>query len=62
MDENINNDLGIKVSHLWYIALFMVSRSIKKLFSIDGVNICLKIFFNRFCPMEVWGYSTLRIS
>ena len=33
----------------------MVSRSIKKLFSIDGVNIYLKIFFNRFCPVEKCG-------
>ena len=33
----------------------MVSRSIKKLFSIDGVNIYLKFFFNRFCPVEKCG-------
>ena len=36
-----------------YIALFMFSESIRKLFSINFVNICLFsiFFFNRFCPV-----------
>ena len=37
-----------------YIALLVVSESIKKVFSIDFVNIYLFsiIFFNKFCPVQ----------
>ena len=47
-----------------YIALFVFSRSMKKLFSIDYVNISfLNTFFNRFFPGEqAYGYPTLLIS
>ena len=45
-----------KINEPWYIALFMVSGSIKKLSSIDYVNIYhYSIFFNRFCPDEKCG-------
>ena len=51
---------GIKVNESRYIALFVVSGSIKKLFSIDYVNIYLFsiIFFNRFFPVEVCGITS----
>ena len=35
------NNLLFKISESWYIALFVVTRSIKKLFLIDFVNIYL---------------------
>ena len=62
------NKLKFKVTESRYIALFAVSGSIKKLFSIDCVNIYFSqsivfaniyvfsiFFFNRFCPVEKCG-------
>ena len=46
-----------KVKESRYIALFVVSGSVKKLFAVDYVNICLFsiFFFNRFCQVEKFG-------
>ena len=54
----------IKVSKSRYIALFVYSRSIKKLFSVDCVNIYLfSIFFQSiFLGGKGWGYPALFIS
>ena len=53
---------NLKVNELEYLVLFVVSKSIKKLSSVDCVDkyfnwLCqylsfLTILFNRFCPME----------
>ena len=54
-----------KINELWYIALFSVSESIKKLFSIDCINIyfCKSIVNYIFSiDLKVWGYPTLLIS
>ena len=47
------------------MALFVVSRSIKKLFSIGCVNIYFSqsiVFANIYLFSIVWGYPTLLIS
>ena len=44
---------NLKTSKSRYIALFMISKSIKKLFLIDYVNIYFfNIIFNRFCQVK----------
>ena len=49
---------SIKINESRYIALFMVRRPIKKLFSIDYVNTqVFSIFFNTFCPVEKCGVT-----
>ena len=48
----------IKINDSQSIALFVVSGSIRNLFSIDCVNIYLfPIFFKKFCPVEKCGKS-----
>ena len=51
---------SITINELWYIALFVVSRSIKKLFSIDytvSIFIFSQKFFYKFCPVENMGLT-----
>ena len=45
---------SLKVNKLRYITLFVISGSMKKLFSVDYVNINLffRYLFNTFCPVR----------
>ena len=55
----------IKINDSWYIALFVISESIKKLFSIDCVNIYFSKSIVNYLfsiDLKVWGYPTLFIS
>ena len=62
--EIVTSSKNAKVNDSQDIALFLVSGPIKKLFSIDCVNIYLfLIFFQQILPgRKVWGYPTLLIS
>ena len=54
-----------KINEPQYIALIVVSGSIKKLFSIDCVNIYFSqsiINYLFLIDLNVWGYPTLLIS
>ena len=53
----------IHLARSQYIALFVISGSIKKLFKlIMSIFITFpQYFFNRFCLVEVWSYTTLFI-
>ena len=50
--------LNKKVYKSWYIAWFVVSRSIKKLFLIVSIFIFSHYFFNRFYPVEMCGANS----
>ena len=55
----------LKINKTQYIALFVVNGSIKKLFSIDCVNVhfsqsIINYLFS--IDLKVWGYPTLLIS
>ena len=55
----------VKINKSQYIALFVVSGSIRKLFSIDCVNVyfsqsIINYFFS--IDLKVWGYLTFLIS
>ena len=50
--------LNKKVYKSWYIAWFVVSRSIKKLFLIVSIFIFSHCFFNRFYPVEMCGANS----
>ena len=48
-----------KINKSWFIALTVVSRSIKKSFSIDCINIYFfSIFSNRFCLVQKCGVTS----
>ena len=55
----------LKINESQYIALFVVSGSIKKTFSVDCVNIYFSqsaVSYLFLIDLKVWGYPTLLIS
>ena len=50
---------NLKVNESWYIALFVVSRSIKKLFSIDYDDIYL---FSIYFPIDFAWWKSVELT
>ena len=55
--ETADIRISLKINESRYIALFVISGSVKKLFPIDYVNIYMFLIFfvSRFCPVEKCG-------